>query len=311
MISYDETGGWGDHVIPITSPFNTSGEWLNTDPFTPGTGPVATGPGFRLPFYVISPWTRGGHVFTAHSDHSSQIMFTEKWLASKGKRVVTSQLNSWRRQHMSDLTQMFDFAHPDLSIPNLPVPTPPLMNNKGEYIGTAVCQANFPDPQPPIPYGEQTINSALFVEDGFKPLRGALTEGRYLVFESNGRAFAYDPSIRGLGVARAVPSHNSPSHRLILHATAPPPATTFKLQFAGSPLLGYVADDRKETGSINSAAVFNIVDLGNGKGYSISQVSKNRFLSLEGDLGDISLVNQATTFQVFSVTMHSDAGKTL
>lgn len=129
------------------------------------------------------------------------------------------------------------------------------------------------------------------------------------MFESNGRAFAYDPSIRGLGVARAVPSHNSPTHRLILHATAPPPATTFKLQFAGSPSLGYVTDDHKETGSINSAAVFNIVDLGNGKGYSISQVSKNRFLSL--DLGDISLVNQVATFQVFSVTMSSDAGKTL
>jgi Phosphoesterase family len=45
------------------------------DPFNPGPNPVFSGPGFRLPFYVISPWTRGGHVFTAHSDHSSQIMF--------------------------------------------------------------------------------------------------------------------------------------------------------------------------------------------------------------------------------------------
>lgn len=45
------------------------------DPFQPGPNPVFSGPGFRLPFYVVSPWTRGGGVFTAHSDHSSQIMF--------------------------------------------------------------------------------------------------------------------------------------------------------------------------------------------------------------------------------------------
>lgn len=39
--------------------------------------------GFRLPFYVISPWTRGGHVFTERADHNSQIMFvgtTPIWL---------------------------------------------------------------------------------------------------------------------------------------------------------------------------------------------------------------------------------------
>ena len=48
-------------------------------------------------------------LFTHIFDDSRLVQ--EQWLASKGKNVVTNQLNSWRRQHMSDLTQMFDFAH--------------------------------------------------------------------------------------------------------------------------------------------------------------------------------------------------------
>lgn len=28
--------------------------------------------GFRVPFYIVSPWTMGGNVFTEHADHTSQ-----------------------------------------------------------------------------------------------------------------------------------------------------------------------------------------------------------------------------------------------
>jgi phospholipase C len=108
MLSYDETGGWGDHVTPYTSPNGTEGEWI-TDPYNTNFGLVPMGPGFRLPFYVVSPFTRGGNVFTEHADHNSQIMFVEKWLAAKGYNVTTEQMPEWRREHMSDLTKAFDF----------------------------------------------------------------------------------------------------------------------------------------------------------------------------------------------------------
>lgn len=50
----------------------------------PFTGqPAPTGPGFRLPFTVISPWTRGGIVFTEPSDHISQTLFLEQWAAAR------------------------------------------------------------------------------------------------------------------------------------------------------------------------------------------------------------------------------------
>ena len=59
----------------------------------------------------MSPWTRGGNVFTERSDHVSQIKFVEEWLAAKGKHVKTNQVPAWRRAHMSDLTKAFDFNH--------------------------------------------------------------------------------------------------------------------------------------------------------------------------------------------------------
>ncbi|KAF8510409.1 extracellular phospholipase C [Hysterangium stoloniferum] len=310
MISYDETGGWEDHVIPVTSPSGTPGEWFSADPFTPQLipGAVPAGPGFRLPFTVISPWSRGGFVYTAHSDHSSQIMFLEKWLASKGKNVTTNQLNSWRRENMADLTDLFDFAHPDLSIPSLPVPTPPMTDSKGQFIGTITCLTEFPNPQPMIPFGNQKLETSLFIEDGFKPVRGALTEGRFLVFESNGFALEYNSQTKGLSVERAVPNHDTPTHRFILHATAPPPATTFQLQFAGSPSRGFVDKNFKETTSIDSAAVFAITDLGNGKGYTIKLLSDGRFLAALEASEKIKLGGALGTFKIFSVTKSTDSG---
>jgi phospholipase C len=66
--------------------------------------------GVRVPFYIISPWTRGNRVFTERADHNSQILFIENWLTAKGYGgIVTDQMVSWRREHMSDLVNAFDF----------------------------------------------------------------------------------------------------------------------------------------------------------------------------------------------------------
>lgn len=78
LIQPVETGGWGDHVTPFHSPRGTAGEWIE-DPYG-AVNYTYTGPGFRVPFTIISPWTRGGHVFTEHADHTSQILFMGKLL---------------------------------------------------------------------------------------------------------------------------------------------------------------------------------------------------------------------------------------
>ena len=84
IMSYDETGGFADHVMAPLSPKGTDGEWME-DPFDYNLGMQPVGPGFRVPFYIISPWTRKGGVFTEHASHDSQILFLEKWSAAHGK----------------------------------------------------------------------------------------------------------------------------------------------------------------------------------------------------------------------------------
>jgi phospholipase C len=49
MISYDETGGWGDHVTPFHSPTGTAGEWIE-DPYG-AVNYTYTGPGKYLSYY--------------------------------------------------------------------------------------------------------------------------------------------------------------------------------------------------------------------------------------------------------------------
>lgn len=142
IISYDETGGWGDHVVPYHSPPGTPDEWIE-DPYHE-FGEVYTGPGFRLPFYIISPWTRGGNVYTANSDHNSQIKFVEAVFAAKGINVTTPVMDAWRREYMSDLTQAFDFANPDYSIPSIPNASYPSTNSQGQWNGYALCEAEYP-----------------------------------------------------------------------------------------------------------------------------------------------------------------------
>lgn len=75
-------------------------------------GQVYTGPGFRVPSWIISPWTRGGRVFGEHCDHNSQILFVEKWLQAKGYTDVELEgMATWRRENMCDFVNAFDFAN--------------------------------------------------------------------------------------------------------------------------------------------------------------------------------------------------------
>lgn len=182
LLSYLETGGWGDHVSPYHAPPGTPGEWLE-DPY--GLfGQTFIGPGLRVPFYIISPWTRGGRVFTEHADHTSQILFVEEWLKARGwTGIETPELNSWRREHMSNLVNAFDFDHPDMSIPDIPQGRTPHKNKYGEWDGAPHCQSLHSPQRPDVPYDNQPKEIPKgTVEEGYKQVIGNLTEGRFLVF---------------------------------------------------------------------------------------------------------------------------------
>ena len=106
ILTYDEHGGFFDHVPPPAPPPGTTNEFAGGRPI---------GLGVRVPMILVSPWTRGGRVCSQVFDHTSIIRFLETWTG-----VQEPNISAWRRQVCGDLTSAFDFAHPDTSYPSLP-----------------------------------------------------------------------------------------------------------------------------------------------------------------------------------------------
>ena len=123
--TYDENGGFFDHVAPITAPPGTPGEFITVpavpDPTAAGTPPISgpIGLGFRVPMLVISPFSRGGFVSSDLFDHTSILRFLESRFGAE-----VPNLSAWRRATVGDLTSAFNFKSPDRSIPILPSPLP-------------------------------------------------------------------------------------------------------------------------------------------------------------------------------------------
>jgi phospholipase C len=110
FINYDENGGFFDHVPPPTAPKGTAGEWLTAKPPNSAEGspdgfegPI--GLGFRVPCLVISPYSRGGFVYSGVLDHTSQLRLLETRFGTE-----VPNLTAWRRATVGDMTGAFNFA---------------------------------------------------------------------------------------------------------------------------------------------------------------------------------------------------------
>jgi phospholipase C len=152
--TFDENGGFFDHVPPPTAPPGTPGEYVKGDPADP------IGLGFRVPLLVISPFSRGGFVCRAdprrpdhaHTfDHTSLLRFLETRFG-----VPVPNLSAWRRANTGDLTEAFNFARPDFSIPSLPLALPDDPAQHPECIQQA-------------PYPTPSTQSMPSQEPGFRP----------------------------------------------------------------------------------------------------------------------------------------------
>jgi phospholipase C len=70
------------------------------------SGPM--GMGFRVPMIIASPWSLGGWVNSQHFDHTSTLMFLERFVQEKyGKTVREENISPWRRAISGDLTSVF------------------------------------------------------------------------------------------------------------------------------------------------------------------------------------------------------------
>lgn len=121
ILNYDENGGFADVHWPPMAPaspeegastVSTVGEIFHNKTLSGVDAPTAIGMGFRVPLVIVSPWTRGGRVFSQVSDHTSVIQFLEKRFG-----VICPNISPWRRAVASDLVAAFDFDHPDYSWP--------------------------------------------------------------------------------------------------------------------------------------------------------------------------------------------------
>ena len=296
IVSFDETGGWFDHLDPFRSPKGTPGEWME-DPY--GTGYTFTGPGLRVPFYIISPWTRNGGVYVEHADHNSQLMFIEQWQAAKGRNVTSKEMAPWRRANMGNLMSAFDFQNPDYSLPGLPNAPAPHKDSSGNYDGSTHCEAEYQNNQPPIPYtGDGVIKDmASVVEKGFKPIRGKLTEGRFLTLETHGFALSHfgcglPPLLRP-----ASAKHDAEGERWRVHAEELG-GTKFTLQSAGSDAC-YICANLFMCKDKSRAVVFN-VNFTPSRGYTFAVEGQGKALVSNGK--NVTLgVGVGVTFDVFSV----------
>jgi phospholipase C len=147
ILTYDENGGFFDHVPPTTAPPGTPGEYLTApavpNPTVVGNPPI-TGPiglGFRVPTLLISPFTRGGFVSSDLFDHTSILRFLETRFGAE-----VPNLSAWRRFTAGDLTSALNFQKPDQSIPNLPSTLPAVQQVIQQCIANLAGTTSYPVP---------------------------------------------------------------------------------------------------------------------------------------------------------------------
>jgi len=127
ILTYDENDGYFDHAPSFVAAdpkrpetgaasagIDTGLEYIyKEDELRQGvqesearSGPI--GMGFRVPMIVASPWSRGGWVNSQIFDHTSTLMFLERFVESKfGKIVREENISAWRRAVSGDMTSVF------------------------------------------------------------------------------------------------------------------------------------------------------------------------------------------------------------
>ena len=142
FVTWDENGGFFDHVAPPTPPPGTPGEFVDPS-LLPATAAGISGPiglGFRVPMLVISPFSRGGHINSDTFDHTSLLRFIETRFG-----VEVPNLSDWRRSAVSDLTSTLDVSGPSrLAVPTLPY------NGLSTALVARQCNDFSTVPEPPM-----------------------------------------------------------------------------------------------------------------------------------------------------------------
>jgi phospholipase C len=140
ILYFDENDGYFDHALnPAVPSYNADGSlagastislpgmYFDNSSRTYSSGSYLSsadtisgqlrpwGLGFRVPFTVVSPWSKGGWVNSQVFSACSIGMFLEKWLG-----ITVPAITPWHRSICGDLTTCFNFATPNDTFPTLP-----------------------------------------------------------------------------------------------------------------------------------------------------------------------------------------------
>lgn len=129
ILTYDENDGYFDHLPPFVAPDyrdpstgivsssiqHLSSEYVTREDEIVGKKVPPTkvressiGLGYRVPFIVASPWSRGGYVNSQVFDHTSVVQFLEDFATRKTKKsVICPNVTDWRRTVCGNLDSVF------------------------------------------------------------------------------------------------------------------------------------------------------------------------------------------------------------
>jgi len=109
FVTYDEAGGFFDHVPPTILEDVPAG--------LPDSG-LAVGPAFRTPLMIVSPWAPPNRVFSKVVDHTSILQFIERTFSTPSTPITLATIPEARRD-LANLIEAFDFSQQPNS-PQLP-----------------------------------------------------------------------------------------------------------------------------------------------------------------------------------------------
>lgn len=198
-------------------------------------------------------------------------------------------------------------SKPDYSIPALSDPAAPILgsdstNTYQDFITETLCADKY-NPKPTVPYGLQDTlysNTSLYTEEGYKKVRGDLTEGRYLTFEADGAALTNPQHGTSISATETTSNHKDIRQRWVLHEAD---ADTTRFTISSAVDGRYITMLGTLTSTASEAHTFIITNLGGSKGYTV-QTLTGLYISLsEHEVFLLSIV--PTAFSLYSVTYAS------
>ncbi len=156
---------------------------------------------------------------------------------------------------------------------------------------------------PAYPYNNQTADNTLEFEEGFKPMRGYMTEGRSIVIEANGFALTNpNTTAKQFTATPATANHESILQRWVVSQISRE-STFFNISSAvNSSTNGHwISQHSSLSNSVTGAETYNITYVGQEQYYLVKE--NGDYLGIKTD-GTLSFTNKPTAFNIYAVSYH-------